>query len=506
MTYPAFLGRESHARARKGPGVLNVAQYDKFTSSDVLIEDVFIYGFTVGIANQPCDADSNADFTTIRRCSMHKCKWGISVGNTQSRNVHIQCLKASRLYAVLTNRRHGRQRGKFGGAIIDMSIGEAINIVDFDGVYPQPITFLNLYAEALWRIGTITASSSNESSVIFESCQFSFTGQNETRGLPAYIIDGAGQPINLQFIGGSFAGYPSVLTIGHATAKFDGCRFNNESRTQLYEKFAGNALAGGLVTLRFEHARGQGRMKYKPYDLNAGLVGAAIFSGPVQIKATRNICTSVYASEIAAADDNSAPPIRMPFLVDPVAKTSLSAISLSNKTLTLVFAARAEWEFYRNGPLPGDVIWDDNSGSVFFVRSRIGLTVLAELQNNYRSNGVGEYNTIAAFSTKTGNLYFVNSRVYTPEYYLRGDTATGSATITNVARDDGYAAWFDAQIADNDYVWVSDRHDCWVSLRVTLIRERDQAAGTITLAGSTGMRTQTRRRLDLFIRQPPANV
>ena len=183
-------------------------------------------------------------------------------------------------------------------------------------------------------------------------------------------------------------------------------------------------------------------------------------------------------------------------------KTALASLSLSNKTLTLVFATRAEWEFYRNGPLPGDVICDDNSGSVFFVRSRIGPTVLAELQNNYRSNGAGGYKTLTAFSTKTGNLYFVNSRIYTPENYLRGDTAAGSATITNVARDDDYSAWFDAQIATNDYVWVSDRHDNWVSPTVALIRARDQAAGTITLAGSTGMRTQTRRRLDLFIRQP----
>ena len=510
MTFPLFLDREIQTTLRREPGARKVAQYGKFTSSDVLIEDVFIYGFTVGIANQPCDADTNGDFTTIRRCNMEKCKWGISVGNTQSRNVHIQCLKASRLYAVLTNRRHGRQRGKFGGAIIDMSIGEAINIVDFDGVYPQPLTFLNLYAEALWRIGTIAANSSNESSVIFESCQFNFSGQNDTRGLPAYIIDGAGQPINLQFIGGSFEDYPSVLNIGHATAKFDGCRFDNENRTQMYEKFASNALAGGLVTLRFEHARGQGRIKYKPYDLNTGQLAAAIFSGPVQRKATRNICASVYVSAIAPADDNSAPPISMPFLADPatnvVAKTNLASLSLSNKTLTLTFTARAEWNFYRNGPLPGDVIWDDNSGSVFFVRSRIGLTVLAELQNNCRSNGAGGYNTITPFSTEAGNLYIVNSRVYTPKYYLRGDTTAASAIITNVARDDGYASWFDPQIAANDYVWVSDRHDCWVSPSVTLIKARDQAAGTITLADSTGMRTQARRRLDLFIRQPPANV
>jgi hypothetical protein len=183
----------------------------------------------------------------------------------------------------------------------------------------------------------------------------------------------------------------------------------------------------GLSRRAFEHARGQGRSKVSYHDLDTGSVGVIpIWIEPARTTATRNICASVDASEIAAADGKSAPPIRMPFLADPADKTSLSTISLSSKTLTVVFTARAECEFYRNGPLPGDVIWDDNSGAVFFVRSQIGLTVLAELQNNYRSNGIGAYNTIAAFSTKTDNLYFVNSRVYTPEYYLQGDTATGS--------------------------------------------------------------------------------
>jgi hypothetical protein len=498
VSYPSFLGK--------------VAQYNKGASSDVLIEDVYIAGFAVGIANQPCDYDGNGDFTSIRRCYIELCKWGISVGNTQSRNVHIDGLEACFVYAVLTNRRHGKQLGKFGGAVIDLSCFALINIVDFGGFYPQPITFINLYAESLWRIGSIVSASHNEGSITFLNCEFYFHNQTDTRGVPTHIVDGGGSgPIDLRFVGSVFSAYPSVVAIAPLAPVFDGCFFRNENRTSLWQKFAHNALAGGLVTTRFEHARGQGRIKVSYYDLDTGSVGATpIWTGPAQTKATRNICTSVYASEILAADDKSAPAVRMPLLADPttnvVVKTALSAISLSNKTLTLTFTARAEWEFYRTGPLPGDVIWDDNSGSVFFVYSRSALTVRAELQNNYRSNGAGGYNTITPFSTETGNLYVVNSRVYTPRYYLRGDTAAASAIITNVARDDGYAAWFDPQIATNDYVWVSDRHDNWVSPTAALIRARDQAAGTITLAGSTGMRTQTRRRLDLFIRQPPANV
>jgi hypothetical protein len=43
-------------------------QYNKSFSSGVLIENVHINGFVVGIVNQPCNADGNGDFTKIHNC------------------------------------------------------------------------------------------------------------------------------------------------------------------------------------------------------------------------------------------------------------------------------------------------------------------------------------------------------------------------------------------------------------------------------------------------------
>ena len=158
------------------------------------------------------------------------------------------------------------------------------------------------------------------------------------------------------------------------------------------------------------------------------------------------------------------------------------------------------------GPLPGDVIWDDATGMVFFVRSRTTTTFIAEAQNNYKSDGSGGFNTITPFSTTVGNLYIRNSRIYTPEYYLRGDTTSGSTTITNVARDDGFSAWFNSQIAVGDAFAIRPTQDNWLSESTPFIAARDQSVPSITLVASTGLRTQVRYRFDAFIRLPPANV
>jgi len=496
VVYPAFMGA--------------VAQYNKLFSSDVLIENVYIQGFTVAVVNQPCDADGNGDFTSIHDCYFERCKWGVSIGNTQSRNVSVQCLQASRMYAVFTNRTHGKQQGKFAGAIIDLSIWSVINIIDFGSFYAQPISFINLYAESLWKIGNYESTSTNEHSFIFQTCEFSFAAQTDVRGVPAYVLAGSGQQTaNIRFNGCYFHNYPSVVVFIHGSTIFDGCYFRTDSaRTATYEKFSHNVLSGGVVIPVNQKMRSHRQLKHVYYDLDTGVKTVLpIVTGEVQSLATRNICTSLYANQIVAGSDQSTPAITMPAIgSNSQTKASLASISLVDKTLTFSFSSRTDVTFYYNGPLPGDVIWDSDSGSVFFVRSRTDVTVIAELQNNYKSDGAGGFDPVTPFSTSVGTFYFVNSRFYTPQYYLRGDMTSGSAIIANCARDDDFAAWYDAQIAVNDYVYVNVRSDNWKSSSTSLVSARDQAAGTITLSNSAGMRTATRKRLELFIRQPPANV
>lgn len=493
VNFPAFLGP--------------VGQYNKKSSSDVLIEDVYVQGFTVAVANQPSDFDANGDFTLLRRCYFEKCKWGVSVGNTQSRNVRIEALKASRMYAVLTNNQHGKQLGTFQGEIADLSIFGAINIFEFESFYAAPITFTNLYAESLWRLGNQNAVSANELAFIFNGCSFLLTAQNDGRGVPATILGGEVNLGSFVFNGCYFTGYPSVVGFKYSGLSFvGGTYFRCDNRTQEYEKFAHNATCGGLITSKLINLI-ESDIKVRFFNLDTGVFEAATARTALWRYGSRKNCIPYYAADIGAEFEPYDNFTSLTSYFNGVtAKSSFTSLTLTNKTLTGTFSSRADWQFMNQGPLPGDVLWDDQTGMTFFVRSRTSTTFIAEAQNNYKSAGGGSYTTVTPFSTTVGNLYYRNSRIYTPPYYLRGDTTAGNTTIANVARDDGFAAWFDAQIAVNDAFAIRATQDRWLSDANPFIAARDQSVPSITLVSATGLRTETLIRFDLFIRQPPPNV
>jgi hypothetical protein len=112
-------------------------QYNNQTfSSGVAIENVWIQGFMVGIVSQPCDADGNGDFLKIHRCKFEALKYGISIGNVNSRNVSIRDCEYDFLYTFLTNRIHGRQIGQFGGPIDNISGTRSLSNVNYFWLFP----------------------------------------------------------------------------------------------------------------------------------------------------------------------------------------------------------------------------------------------------------------------------------------------------------------------------------------------------------------------------------
>lgn len=472
-------------------------------SSDVLIDNCLIDGFSVGVACMPSDNDGGGDFHQIRRSQVTNCKWGVSVGNSQSRNLSLYDVKMARVYCALTSQTHGKQIGMFASAIVNLSIGGVIKLLDVGAAYAGPMEFISTYLESAWSLGTINASSASCKGFRFSGGHFGFHAQVPERGYPAYLLDGQASECPIHFENCAFDNYKSVAPIGHISATFAGCDFEpNPPRSADYEKFAHNLLCGGLVTLRLARPAAS-RLKSNHYDLASGDAAPTLNTALVSYGG-RNACVPLYAELVRAgseAGDRMFPPGIVP---EAIAKASLAACSLNGLTLTISFTSREEWQFLGYGPLPGDVIWDDNTGSVFFISARDGLEVEAILQNNYRDTGAIEL--LAPFSTTGGNLYIANSRAYTPTYRLRGDLAAGSAIITDCARDDDFAAWYDAEISVGDSLLVRDRLDNFVSAAAAIVVARDQSAGTITLSSNSGVRTQDRRRLDYFIRTPPANA
>ena len=498
VTYPAFLG--------------SVAQYNKSFSSDVLIENVGITGFVVGVANQPCDADGNGDFTVLRRVNMDAVQYGLSVGNTQSRNVGVDQVKIAEFFCAITTRTHGRQSGKLQGTISNLSTAEGINLVNIAAPLAAPLTFLHLYCEAQWRLGTILANSATSQTVIFQSCLFSFDSQvNSNRGRPAYIMDGVQQSMNIKFIGCNIGNFPSVLNFGSVSKmNFDGTQIQPSERTgtgaaiDRYLAYAHNALAGGIVVGSAVRGESPQRIKFSAYNLDSGLNYTNTQTGDYYGITGRIACIPHYV-RLANASSDSNNPFFIPAKVDVIDKTSsFSSFSMSGRTLTATFNSRADDVFALRGGDVGDVLVDDVTGTVFFIRSRTSLTIIAEAQNNIKPDGSGGWLMLSSV-TATGNFYVINGRFYSPQYYLRGDMTSGSATLTNCARDDGFAAWYNAQIAVDDWMWLDEQADRYASPASVKVTARDQSLGTITLSGNMS-RSQTRRRLVLFIRQAAPNV
>lgn len=470
-------------------------------------------GFVAGVVNMP-NSDGNGDYTACRRVQFAFNKYCFSVGNTQSRSVSLDDCQFCFFFIGTTNRRHGLQQGKFGGNIRNLDCFFGIHLVEFGAYYASPITFSNCYCESLYGLGNIS-SIAPDSSYVFENCEFTFALQQDYRGVPAntlgsnHLLSGGSPsaPTNIVFRDTSFTHYPSVVVFDQVP-NCDGSFFRHDRvGAQPYEKFAHNLLAGGCVVPNHQPHRG-GRLKSAYYDLDTAAIAGAGFTD-LWATGGRSTCIPLNAHYVCASEREESEEMLHPHgpkrALDRGNPALIAGCVLVNKTLTLTFAGRSDWQFYQEGGLPGDVLWDSQTGSAFFIRSRVGNVIVAELQNNYKSNGVGGYTQLTSMNMTVGAFYVANSRYYTPGRYLRGDCTAASPVLTNCARDDDFSGHV-AEIVVGDYMAIQETRDRWVAPWVTQVTARDATAKTITLAGSTGMRTQVRRRLDYFIRKPPANV
>jgi len=481
-------------------------QYGKVASSDVLIEDCEISGFTVGVAIQPCDEDANGDFVVLRRVGISYGKWGVSIGNTQARNSGLYNVKWNRMFTMMTNKRHGRQNGRFGNAVVDCSGGETINIFDFNSAASTgSMTFISCYVESHWRLGDIQSGFVAELPIGFIGCNFNFELANDVRGYPATVIDGVNLPTGIRFDGCGFNNFKSVVVINQKQVEYDRCVFipsnNAAGRTEDYQKFAHNFLGGGLVTHKLIRPANSA-LKVTGFNFSVGSWGSNAGSTALLSNSSREYCIPSVTRFATPVNDDLL--FRVPYSVTELTTGQFSVIDLTDLTLTLTFSSWPDWAFMQNGPLPGDVIFEALSKSVFFVRSRTGTTVLAELQNNYRPDGLGGYTYFNTFDTGNVQLFVGNSRMYTPTNYLRGDLTATNAVIANCARDDGQD-FVAADILAGDAMVVRENSDSWTTRDKSIISAKDASAQTITLSAGVA-RTQTRRHLDFFYRLPPANV
>lgn len=494
-TYPAVLGPQ--------------AQYDKTFSSDILIDNVGIRSVNTAVVVQPGNFDANADFLKVVNCNFEECKYGISVGNGQSRNVEVRNLIGAAMFVAFTNTAHGRQVGRFGGPIENVSLGRFIGrIFEFGSTTQLGTTlFTTLYVENLDRIGDFTGDTSSEGTLTFDSCLFSFR-HDDTRGVPASVM-GEANSSNIVFRACRFVNAPSVYSFKLPRVYFEQCSVSAADRDSgtvpLYQAFAHNALSGGAV-LDPLNLRPQ-QIRFSRADLTTGTIVDDL--GPDEgffQQSGRDTCIPLAVWEFSRASERYSMPTRKRFNYFERSRGShFTSVDLAGKTLTLVFNSLTDHEAMRLGVLPGDIIRDKTTGMVFFIRSRTGTTVVAEAQNNYRDTGGGVFATLEPFDAASGGLQFINSRFFTPSYLTLGDFTDGSAIATAVARNDGYSAYLDVDVLPGDYLFADQDPDRIFANGEGEVISIDTASDAMTFAGNARA-SVSRKQLSQWIRQAPPNT
>ncbi len=500
----------------------STTQYNKKFSSDVWFEEVSVIGFVNGLSVVPSDSNGNGDFVRVTQSLFYDCARAVSIGNSQARETILDYCSSANTHTLMATGANGQENGKIGGTILNSSFS-TIQVVDLPNyAIAGPVSLEGCYGEACWRIGVATVTGSSAVPFGMHNTEISFEAQTDARGYPADNFNSGNLPAPVTIENCAFVNYNNLM---HFNVAPDGFRFVSNYMeqspvsplTNAYEYLSYNALCGGFATLPIMPPLDVSVKPVLLYDLDNSYTAAA-YNGVVGSTniCERRRCLTPYA-KIARPRGLVSSQINAPTgMVEGIGKTggTITSITLLDKTLTVTFSGRSEEAFQLNGPLPGDLIFDADSRTWFYVRSRSGNTVLADIRNNYRVVGTTRTQPTASygfntFSTTSGAFYFLNSRIYTPFYYTQGDLTSGSNSIANVARADTF--YSSGIVAVGDYFYLDSTTDLSFNYGTHVGAIAASSPSTFTMNTSTGGSSpanysQARKPLNYFVRQPPANV
>jgi hypothetical protein len=494
-------------------------QYGKKSSSQITFEDCNFEGFTVGVAIQPCDADSNGDFVRFVRCFWSYAKYLVSAGNTQGRNVELLDCEGLYFHTMLEGLTHGRRGGRFRGPIINWSSSGGIQIVNGHGAYMAPLLFIQPYFEGVWRIGNLVGSASSELRFIGGDIVHVMTVLNNMRGTPAnYFSGSARRETGSDLTSGTlvFDGtnrsvesvmpyFVSNLVDSGNVTTFDS---HNLAKIPAYEAYCKTALAGGIAIPYFGQRPDTSKATISTtWQLRNALTGASAgprsMQGNLWAHGARAFGSPAYARSLQGAFSPSA--VTVPRTYGEVAKSSFSGLTLTGLVLTGIYSGTAGSS--ENAMIrPGDVLMDDRTGMTFFVSSFDTGTRLmtARLKNNYKGPP-GREALRQPFSTSTGNFHTCSGRTYTPNHPIFVTSTAGSPKLTECGSIDGKASGYDRDIAVGDFFALDNQEDNMVTENGGAVAAMNAEALTITMT-SNALKSYTDKRLTHMRVAPPANV
>ena len=487
-------------------------QYGKNYSSDTLIENVQIYGFVVGVVNQPSNADGNGDFTKIVKCTINQCVYAIAICNTQSRLVRISDCILAQNYTAITTSKYGVQIGNPQIYIDNTNFDNNIYwVYCLSASYGGVVSFTNCYAEGMYSIGTFTGGGGTDSPLTFNSCYFYFQwNDGNYRGTPIYMLN---SNVQTTFSSCAFYDNTSLLNIlsfptNPSKITFENTNVNNIglNATKLYEKSAINSSRSISCSYNQSTCNHFNVYSEALWDLNTGTLSSAnnVTNSNSVDSYWRQFGLSFQANIYAQFGINAySPSHKIPVFtgINPMDRTFGSSISQTGKVVTYgVGSSSTEAYLTQKGGDVGDLIVSGTTGIVYFVSARTALTLTLVAQTGFDSSG-----NLVATETLTGLWWARNCRVYAIYSTIFGDYTSASPTITNVVRGDSYSGGFadiNYGLQINDYMCVDENYQ--TDPLLAQITGLDTTAQTITLNSNLNY-TQVRTKLPLFIRQSPAN-
>lgn len=465
-------------------------QYNKNFSSNTTLENVIIDGFYVGVANQPCDADGNGDFTTIHSSAIMNVAYAVSVGNSQSRNVSITDTQFQYVHTIISTDVIGRQNGRIGGPIINCSASQIYQLFSFPGSVTGPVTFDGFYVEEIIRLGVADLGGAQSNPITLNACSFLYVGF--TTGTVS------GGIYNVPFYEGS-----APLTFNSTDVLFrsnfgllkgrDGSVLIRSSGIQAWgyngtvtsdeQKLAYNYLVGGAGVLTDDRSL-EGSIDVVVFqhlaDPNPSLLTNSITNiTREQGQIHRYVKYIQYASQAGPLI-----PIQAINMASPIDFSSLLTPAFNSSTLALTFTHSGDRQRYTNRFRiePGCILWHEAANAMFVVDTVVAngsnWDISATMVTNYFINQAGSYAPIVSIDT-IGYLYIYQTFHKGTSFQYRGDTVSGSPVISNIRRSDGYGGDVPSDFRVGDLVFNNDLF--WDNHLPPGAKVVSAAVGTITL-------------------------
>lgn len=476
--------------------------YGRAQTSDYVVGNCHIGGFTAQIAIQPCDGDAQGEFIRTPNNSLAYGIYGIVGGNSQARGWDTTNLKANNLHTVIDGLTFGKQRCNMGGIHANWSMYHVLRWVNASTGWSSPIHLINPYCEGIYRIADLGGNGEFR----ITGARFSYI----TGAGPSDISPIRGFPLNHIGVSATSGDIMGTRVIVSGDMTICGLFIVNSNSVEIdvnmwqllytvgtaqpaYIANFYNALCGGIaVAPRYSTQSSSVKVKasYLPNDVTqANLTPLGVtpyqFDGELAHRPTRKSPAPIWATKFRGTNFQN--PFELP--IQAAALGAGASQSLTNNVLKTTFAGYFAAGLHQTAAMmPGD-IWTHNGGYWAVVRAYDTTTneVTLHIFNGYSVSG-GVYTwhngsaaaVLATLSAGLWNTY--GGRRYGPDYPLWGTFTSGSQNVTAVGRARGASAAtsLSANVAVGDTVLCVPEEQGTFSDPRNVITARDDAAKTIT--------------------------